>query len=212
MIDFPTRLIDGYRSFRAERLPADAVRYRALAERGQSPEIMVIACCDSRSAPETIFDAAPGELFVHRNVANLIPPYDPDGTYHGTSAAIEFAVAELKVRHVVVMGHGRCGGVAAFLAGAPAGGDFIGKWISIMAPAAEFLAEDTRDAAARQQALEFASVRRSIDNLGTFPFVRTRAAERAVALHGAWFDIATGALMVLDQATGRFAAAAVGSG
>jgi hypothetical protein len=101
---------------------------------------------------------------------------------------------------------------AAFLAGAPAGGDFIGKWISIMAPAAEFLAEDTRDAAARQQALEFASVRRSIDNLGTFPFVRTRAAERAVALHGAWFDIATGALMVLDQATGRFAAAAVGSG
>jgi carbonic anhydrase len=207
MTEFPERLIDGYRSFRAERLPADAARYRQLAERGQRPEIMVIACCDSRSAPETIFDAAPGELFVHRNVANLIPPYDPDGAYHGTSAAIEFAVVELQVRHVVVMGHGRCGGVAAFLAGVPAGGDFIGKWISLMAPAARLVAEDTGDAAARQQATEFASVRQSIDNLETFPFVRARLAERAITFHGAWFDIATGALMVLDRKSGRFAAA-----
>ena len=127
MADFPQRLTDGYRAFRSGRFAADAERYRRLAERGQQPAIMVIGCCDSRAAPETVFDAAPGELFVHRNVANLVPPYSPDGHQHGTSAAIEYAVTALVVRHVVVMGHGRCGGVAAFLDGKPPGGDFIGR-------------------------------------------------------------------------------------
>jgi len=147
MSDFPQHLIDGYSAFRANRLTADAARYRQLAERGQRPDVMIVGCCDSRAAPETVFDAAPGELFVHRNVANLIPPYDPDGSYHGTSAALEFAVSGLEVRHIVVMGHGRCGGVAAFLAGIPAGGDFVGKWISLMSPAAELIAESADDAA-----------------------------------------------------------------
>ena len=204
MSDFPQHLIDGYSAFRANRLTADAARYRQLAERGQRPDVMIVGCCDSRAAPETVFDAAPGELFVHRNVANLIPPYDPDGSYHGTSAALEFAVSGLEVRHIVVMGHGRCGGVAAFLAGIPAGGDFVGKWISLMSPAAELIAESADDAAERQRAMEFASIRKSLDNLGTFPFVREGLDAGLLALHGAWFDISTGALLILDRAAGEF--------
>jgi carbonic anhydrase len=162
---------------------------------------MIIGCCDSRAAPETIFDAAPGELFVHRNVANLVPPFEEAGGHHGTSAAIEFGVSALKVRHLVVMGHGRCGGVHAFLEGAPPGRHFVNDWIALMAAAANKV-----DAAAtdRQTAMEFASVRQSIDNLATFPFVRERVAAGALAVHGAWFGIATGALKVLDPLSGTF--------
>src|ERR671920_1878225 len=112
-MNFPQRLIEGYSAFAAGRLQAEQHRYRELAERGQTPEIMVIGCCDSRVSPEVIFDARPGELFVVRNVANLVPPYAPDGTYHGVSAALEFAVQALRVKHIVLMGHGRCGGIRA---------------------------------------------------------------------------------------------------
>src|SRR5687768_9674593 len=127
-MSFPARLIDGYRSFLAGRLPEEQSRYRELAEQGQSPQIMVIGCCDSRVPPEVIFDASPGELFVVRNVANLVPPYAPDGDYHGTSAALEFAVQALKVRHIVILGHAQCGGIKAFADGAAplSKGDFIG--------------------------------------------------------------------------------------
>ena len=113
-MSLPARLIEGYESFRSGRLAAEQDRYRDLAEQGQSPEIMVIGCCDSRVSPEVIFDARPGELFVVRNVANLVPPYSPDGTYHGVSAALEFGVGALRVKHIVVLGHARCGGVRAF--------------------------------------------------------------------------------------------------
>src|SRR5215469_7491093 len=123
MITFPKTLLDGYRSFRTQRLPTEQSRYRELSEHGQSPEVMVIGCCDSRVSPEVIFDVGPGELFVVRNVANLVPPYEPDGAYHGVSAALEFAVAVLKVAHIVVLGHARCGGIKAFADNAP-GGDF----------------------------------------------------------------------------------------
>src|SRR6201993_195965 len=108
MTAFPERLVSGYRSFATECLPAEQSRYRELAERGQAPEIMVIGCCDSRVSPEVIFDAGPGELFVVRNVANLVPPYAPDGAYHGVSAALEFAVGALRVKHIVVLGHAHC--------------------------------------------------------------------------------------------------------
>src|SRR5215813_5253441 len=134
MITFPQKLIDGYRTFASQRLPTEQSRYRELSERGQSPEIMVIGCCDSRVSPEVIFDAGPGELFVLRNVANLVPPYAPDGEYHSTSAALEFAVQSLKVRNIVVMGHGRCGGIRAALNPTEqplSPGDFIGKWMSL---------------------------------------------------------------------------------
>jgi carbonic anhydrase len=206
---FPERLLTGYASFRENRLPVDRARYRVLADVGQRAEIMVIGCSDSRAAPELIFDAAPGELFVLRNVANLIPPYDPDGQYHGTSAAIEFGVMNLRVRHVLVMGHGRCGGIAAFLggrrvaAGGPQG-DFLDKWMSLVAPAAALVADEPGDDAARQRALEFASVRQGIGNLRTFPYIRSLEEIGELALHGAWFDISTGELLVLDASAGQF--------
>jgi carbonic anhydrase len=200
---FPERLLAGYDSFRAKRLPEVSARYRVLADAGQRPQIMVVACSDSRAAPETIFDAGPGEIFVVRNVANLVPPYDPDGHYHGTSAAIEFAVAHLKVRHIVVMGHGRCGGISAYLDGKADPGDFIDRWISLLTPAAASLTDEL-DERARQRALEFASIRQGIENLKSFPMVASLASIGEIELHGAWFDISTGELFVLDKSHGTF--------
>ncbi len=206
MAEFPERLTIGYAAFREGRLAADRDRYRRLAERGQRPEVMIIGCSDSRSAPETIFDAAPGELFVHRNVANLVPPFDADGHQHGTSAALEFGVTALKVRHLVILGHGRCGGVEAFLTATPLDGtDFIGRWIGLLAPAAELMADDPGETAARQRTLEFASIRQGLANLRTFPWIAAAESAGTLHLHGAWFDIGTGELLVLDSA-GRFAA------
>src|SRR5438034_6806390 len=127
MTSFPQHLLDGYLTFTSQRLPTEQTRYRDLSERGQSPAVMVIGCCDSRVSPEVIFDAGPGELFVVRNVANLVPPYSPDGTHHGVSAALEYAVLVLRVRNIVVLGHARCGGIQAYANAAPPPGDFIGK-------------------------------------------------------------------------------------
>ena len=176
-------------------------RYRALAE-GQSPETMVIACCDSRAAPETIFSSGPGELFVLRNVANLVPTFQPDGGQHGTSAAIEFAVNSLGVKNIVIMGHGRCGGIRAALdpsAGPLAQGDFIGKWMSMLSPVAdEVSAYKILTDRERQTMLERLSIRNSINNLRTFPYVQQLEAEGKLAIHGAWFDISTGELWVMD--------------
>src|SRR3712207_1104004 len=205
---FPDRLLDGYRAFLAGRFGEQQARYRALAQAGQTPSVMVVACCDSRAAPETVFDAGPGELFVVRNVANLVPPYEPDGGHHSTSAALEFAVGVLRVRHVVVMGHGRCGGIAAALnpdAPALSPGDFIGRWMSLLKPAAEAIAGSPwLTPAERQTALERVSVRHSVANLRTFPSVRDREVAGELALHGAWFDIATGELWVMEPESGTF--------
>jgi len=213
---FPERLVDGYRAFRAGRYPTEEERYRRLAEAGQKPQIMVIGCCDSRVAPEVIFDAGPGGIFVVRNVANLVPPYTPDGELHGTSAALEFAVVALKVKHVVVMGHGRCGGIAAALAeeGEPlTPGDFIGRWMAQIDPIA---AKVRHDGAVphehKQRALEHEGVRLSIHNLMTFPCVAQRVAKGSLRLHGAWFDVSEGVLHMLDPATRRFAAVRDGDG
>jgi carbonic anhydrase len=208
MTGLPDRLLRGYSAFAGGRLSLERNRYSDLAETGQRPEIMVVGCCDSRCAPETIFDAGPGELFVVRNVANLVPPYAPDDDYHSTSAALEFGVMALKVRHVVVLGHGRCGGIAAFRSPGTeplSPGDFIGKWITLIEPAARALAclpLDPEDDP--QTALERASVRQSIQNLRTFPCIESLEAKGRLALHGAWFDISTGELHALDEATGRF--------
>ncbi len=206
-MSFPARLIEGYDAFRTGRLPAEQSRYRELAERGQSPEIMVIGCCDSRVSPEVIFDARPGELFVVRNVANLVPPYSPDDTYHGVSAALEFAVGALRVKHIVVLGHALCGGVRAFAEeSAPLSpGDFIGKWMSLIAPAAERLGPrgdvPPADYLAR---LEQASIANTLDNLLTFPRLRRLIERGRVTLHGAYFAVATGELLVLDRQSGQF--------
>jgi carbonic anhydrase len=206
-MSLPPRLLEGYRSFRTSRLPAEQGRYRELAETGQSPQVMVIGCCDSRVSPEVIFDARPGELFVVRNVANLVPPYAPDGQYHGVSSALEFAIAGLKVRHIVVLGHAHCGGVQAFAEDAAplSAGDFIGKWMSLMAPAAEKVgARGTMSRQGYLERLEQASVTNSIDNLLTFPRVRELVAAGELTLHGAYFGVATGQLSVREPATGEF--------
>jgi len=211
MTEFPKALLDGHRSFKGNRYAREHARYRSLSEDGQKPEVMVIACSDSRAAPETIFDASPGEIFVVRNVANLVPPYEPTGAYHGTSAALEFAVQGLKVRHIVVLGHGRCGGIRAVLhpAAEPLSpGDFIGKWTKLIGPAArEIETAGPLSDAERQTALERASIRHSISNLRTFPFVSILEDRGRLSLHGAWFDIAHGELWTMDPATGGFSKA-----
>lgn len=209
---FPDRLLDGYRAFRAGRLPTEQNRYRELAATGQSPQVMVIGCCDSRVSPEVIFDARPGELFVVRNVANLVPPYAPDGAYHGVSAALEFAVAALKVKHIVVLGHAHCGGVKAFATDAEplSPGDFIGRWMSLMAPAAEKVSREGLSDAEYLEHLEQASVINSLANLLTFPRLRKVIERGDVTLHGAYFGVARGALSVLDPATGEFRAVGAG--
>lgn len=204
---FPERLTQGYQAFLDGRFPSEQARYESLAEKGQKPEIMVIGCCDSRVSPEVIFDASPGELFVVRNVANLVPPYEVGGHHHGTSAALEFAVQALKVKHIVVLGHARCGGIRAFASDdAPLSpGDFIGKWMTLIAPAAERLgpppAGDATDYLTR---LEFAAIENSLINLMSFPCVRILVERGRLALHGAYFGVATGRLLVRDPATGAF--------
>lgn len=215
-LSFPERLSAGYAAFRAGRFASEHDRYRRLAVEGQKPEIMIVGCSDSRVSPEVIFDAAPGEIFVVRNVANLIPPYQPDGEAHGTSAAIEFAVQALKVRHVVVMGHGRCGGIHAAL---DAGGDpltpsdFIGKWVSVLSETTERVRCDhTIAPGLRYTVLEHEAVKASLVNLMAFPFVKVRVEAGALALHGAWFDVAEGQLHVLDPESGRFAVAGEAAG
>jgi carbonic anhydrase len=203
---FPSRLTEGYRAFLGDRFLREKTRYEALAEQGQSPEVMVISCCDSRVSPEVVFDANPGELFVVRNVANLVPPYETGGEYHGTSAALEFAVQALRVKHIVVLGHARCGGVRAFADDtAPLSpGDFIGRWMTLIAPAAERLGPRQDNLDVYQAKLELASIENSLNNLMTFPCVRILVERGKLQLHGAYFGVSSGVLMVRNPQTGAF--------
>ncbi len=197
------RLISGYREFRGGRWPKERQLFEALAQ-GQKPKTFVISCCDSRVDPATIFNAAPGELFVARNVANLVPPFDEGDTYHETAAALEYAVAALSVETVLVLGHSGCGGVAAALSPEELkpGSDLSG-WIKLLDPALAHCAEHKGD---RQKAVERESIRLSLERLQSFPFVGEAIRSRGLALHGAWFGIADGVLEVLDPATGKFLA------
>ena len=207
MHSFPQHLLDGYTAFIRGPYAETEGKYKKLAKDGQSPTTMVIACCDSRAAPETIFDAGPGELFVLRNVGNLVPPFQPDGGQHGTSAGIEFAVAALEVQNLVVLGHGRCGGIRAALnpGHVLAHGDFITKWMALLAPVtAEVSKYSFLTPTERETVLERLSVRNSIKNLRTFPYISEREADGRLKVHGAWFDISTGELWVMDQETGDF--------
>ncbi|MGI9435298.1 MAG: carbonic anhydrase [Geminicoccaceae bacterium] len=211
MTTFPPSLLNGYRAFKNGAFAEADELYRDLAKHGQAPSSLIIACCDSRAAPETIFNAAPGEIFVVRNVANLVPPYEPDGHYHATSAALEFAVQSLKIRQIVVLGHGRCGGIRAALDPADnplSPGDFIGKWMDLLSPATKAIAGNKwLTGAERQRALERISIRHSIDNLRKFPYIAKLEKEDNLSLHGAWFDIADGILWVMDPETGDFSPA-----
>ncbi|MDH4442443.1 MAG: carbonic anhydrase [Rhizobium sp.] len=208
MSSFPSSLLSGYRNFMSGRYVDQRERYRVLAEQGQKPHTLVVACCDSRAAPEMVFDADPGELFVVRNVANMVPPYEPDGQYHSTSAALEFAVQALRVKDIIVMGHGRCGGISAALdpsAEPLSPGDFIGKWMNLVAAAAEQIqGNSVMTAVERQTALERISIRNSISNLRTFPCVKILEERGKLRIHGAWFDISNGELWLMDPQTRDF--------
>ena len=202
----PAILTEGYARFRSDHYARHLGTYRTLAE-GQHPPVMVIGCCDSRVDPAAIFDAAPGQLFVVRNVANLVPPFEPAGINHGTSAAIEYAITALRVSDIVVMGHGQCGGIRAFIEGRfaePGKPTFIGRWIAIARGAYAHLPADApKEGPGLQTAFEYASILNSMDNLLTFPFVREAINENRLRLHGAHFSIAEGLLAVLDPETGK---------
>lgn len=199
-------LIAGYRRFRANRYREARDLFRRLRD-GQEPATMIIACADSRADPAMIFDAAPGELFTVRNVAALVPPYDESGGLHGVSAALEFAVTRLKVKQIVVMGHGGCGGITASLAAAadrPVG-RFIAPWVEIAADARDAVLRDESVARADwQEAVEHGAVGLSLNNLLSFPFVREARERGELAMNGAWFSIGKGELHWRDPATGQF--------
>lgn len=205
---FPERLARGYQTFLGGRFASERARYQELAGLGQKPSIMVIGCVDSRVSPEVIFDAAPGEILVARNVANLVPRYEPEGTtQHGASAALEFAVRALQVSHIVVLGHAFCGGIKAFASDdAPlSSSDFIGRWMSQIAPAAQAIGpKDGEGEEAWLRKLEFASVELSLQNLMTFPFVKSAVEKGDLHLHGAYFGVASGRLLVRNEMTGVF--------
>jgi len=199
------KLLAGYRRFRANGWPEQRRRFEALADDGQRPQSLVVTCVDSRVDPAMIFDTVPGQMLSVRNVANLVPPYAPDVAYHGTSAALEFAVRVLKVPHIVVLGHGLCSGVRALIEGAPQdAADFVAPWMSMAASArTEALREATPEA--RQQMAEQAVIKVSLANLLTFPWIRDGVAAGTLRLHGAWFAIRSGVLLTL-QPDGTFQA------
>lgn len=211
MTDF-SALVHGYHRFRSAGWVHQHERWSALAE-GQNPQVMVIACSDSRVDPATIFDTSPGEMFVVRNVANLVPPFERDGGRHGVSAALEFAVTQLEVPEIVVMGHGGCGGCRAaltqdFKGAAPGEGGFISRWIEMLDPARDAIVQEHgADDPAAQSAMEHEAVKVSLANLRTFSCIREREGQGRLTLHGAWFAIDSGVLHILDETTGRFAPA-----
>jgi len=207
----PEYLIRRYLGWKATTYAENRSWYRRLAEDGQRPRAMVVSCCDSRVHVTSIFGADQGEFFIHRNIANLVPPYAPDGDHHGTSAAVEYAVRTLRVSHLIVLGHSGCGGVDgcySMCSGeAPEleeSTSFIGRWMDILRPGYDRLPEG--DKPTRLMALEKEAVLISLENLMTFPFVRDAVADDMLSLHGLWNDIAEGGLEVFDPATERFVA------
>ena len=207
----PPFLIARHRERRATRTAEELARLRELSEHGQNPRAMVIACCDSRVMESEVFGSEAGEFFVHRNIANLVPPYTPDGQQHGTSATIEYAVKVLKVRHLIVMGHSRCGGVAGCYdmaagnaATAPDPESFDGHWLEILLPSAKPLLEQGMDRATALRRLEQEAVLRSLANLLTFPFVAEEVYVGRLQLHGTWKDIGDGDLEVYDAESNAF--------
>lgn len=203
-------LLDGYRRFRSTGWAANRERWERLRE-GQQPEVMIIACSDSRVDPSQIFDVDPGEIFVVRNVAALVPPFETSPGHHGVSAALEFAVQVLKVKEIVVMGHGMCGGCKAALTqelhGAePGEGGFIADWISLLDEArGPVAAEFGTEGRPAERQMEQAAVRVSLGNLMTFPCIRRKVSRGELVLRGAFFAVSDGVLHLMDDRTGNFA-------
>ncbi|NCO21834.1 MAG: carbonic anhydrase [Rhodobacterales bacterium] len=205
----PGYLVQRYHGWRATTFAENKAWYRRLADEGQRPRAMVISCCDSRVHVTSIFGAEQGEFFIHRNIANLVPPYSPDGDHHGTSAAVEYAVSALHVVHIIVLGHSNCGGVQGcydMCSGAAPELEqktsFIGRWMDILRPGYDALIGD--DEARRRTDLEQAAVRISLENLMTFPFVAEAVQREQTTLHGLWTDIGEGGLWGFDPAAKGF--------
>ncbi len=206
----PSYLVNRFQGWRATTYTENRPWYRRLAEDGQRPRAMVISCCDSRVHVTSIFGADTGEFFIHRNIASLVPPYNPDGDHHGTSAAVEYAVTSLKVAHLIVLGHSQCGGVAgchAMCTGqAPELEEktsFVGAWLNLLRPGFERVRHSPDEA--QIEALEREAVVISLENLLTFPFVRTAVEAGDMSLHGLWQDIGAGNLLQFDPETRNFA-------
>jgi carbonic anhydrase len=206
---YMTQLIQGYRRFREKNWQRERERWAELAE-GQNPQVMILSCADSRADPAQIFDARPGEIFVARNIAGLAPPYETSSGFHGVSAALEFAVTQLEVGEILVMGHGLCGGCAAALTGSfddvsPGEGHFIGDWVRMLDDARSKVRQrhEELDRAAFLD-MEYEAVKVSLANLRTFPWISEREQDGRLRLHGAHFSISEGMLYLLDEAEGAF--------
>jgi carbonic anhydrase len=209
MKHFPDHLTDRFRRFKYRHFAPNQDHYEKLATEGQSPDVMVVSCCDSRVDPETLFSAMPGELFVVRNVANLVPPFETQGKYHGVSAALEFAALNLRVKHIVVLGHSGCGGVKACLEHGSlrqTQAQFIVNWVSMLDGARDTVtaAHPGSEPATLRPALEREGIKTSLTNLRTFPCIQVLEGRGSITLHGAYFDIASGTLEVLDRESGKF--------
>jgi carbonic anhydrase len=201
-------LVQGYHRFREGAYVEQKARFDRLASDGQAPPVMIISCCDSRVDPATIFDTVPGQVFALRNVANLVPPYETGGGLHGVSAAIEFGVTGLNVKHIVVLGHAQCGGISAALNGGDLGmpgRSFVDDWVDIIREARDHVVAEAPDDP--QTALELDAIKVSLHNLRSFPFIADREAAGGLKLHGAYFGISEGVLHVLDEASGQFSPA-----
>jgi carbonic anhydrase len=208
----PNYLVQRYHGWKATGYAENKAWYRRLASDGQHPRAMVISCCDSRVHVTSIFGADQGEFFIHRNIANLVPPYEPDGDHHGTSAAVEYAVTMLKVSHLIILGHSNCGGVQGCLdmclGRAPdleEQHSFVGRWMDILKPKFALVA-DENDPARQQHLLEKHSVLASLENLMTFPFVQSRVDDGLLTLHGLWTDIGEGGLEYFNPEKNEFIA------
>ncbi len=206
----PSYLIQRYHGWKATGYAENRTWYRRLATEGQRPRAMVISCCDSRVHVTSIFGADQGEFFIHRNIANLVPPYEPDGDHHGTSAAVEYAVTALNVAHLIVLGHSQCGGVRGCIEMCEGHApelerpeSFVGRWMDILRPNYEVVA-NIEDPEEQARQLEKQAVMRSLENLMTFPFIESAVKDESLTLHGLWTDIGEGGLECFDPATGTF--------
>jgi len=205
------QLVAGYRRFRAGYYKENREKLTNLADVGQSPQVAVVACCDSRVDPAVITDSTPGDLFVIRNVANLVPPCEGEGIWHGTSAALQFAVCSLGVEHVIVLGHARCGGIRSLLEVTEDQHEdsYVTDWMSIADEARQRTLErtDLTTLDERIYACELDAIKISLANLQSFPWIRERVAQNRLQLHGWYYDMASGDLLCLDKASGRFVSA-----
>ena len=203
----PKQLIEGFKRFRKRSFTGENAQFQNLVQYGQTPSTLIIGCCDSRVDPALILDCAPGDLFVVRNVANLVPPFENQGSFHGTSAALEFGVQNLKVQHIIVLGHAQCGGIKALLDGGVSGEDsFIAEWMGIADDAREMIDEkySNADSAIRSRACEQQAILVSLNNLKTFSWIREGVESNCLTLHGWYFDIERGKLLGYNPENAKF--------